>query len=146
MTGEHIVPADHAGALPAADQELLDTLLRELAAGEYQPPDWAGLRCRTTRNEKRLRELIGLAVDRGLAVRLADGLWLHGERWTALVEGVTARLGGGEKLTVADIRTMLNSSRKFVVPIVERLDAAGITRRQGDFRVLGPKAPGREAG
>jgi selenocysteine-specific elongation factor len=51
------------------------------------------------------------------------------------------KLRGGAPVTVADIRSMLNSSRKYVVPLVERLDAAGITRRQGDLRSLGPKAP-----
>jgi len=45
-------------------------------------------------------------------------------------------------VTVADIRTILDSTRKYVVPIVESLDAAGITKRVGDNRVLGPKAEG----
>jgi selenocysteine-specific elongation factor len=47
----------------------------------------------------------------------------------------------GAQLIMANIRTLLGSSRKFVVPIVERLDALGVTRRVGDFRERGPKTP-----
>ncbi|MGQ0825597.1 MAG: selenocysteine-specific translation elongation factor [Actinomycetota bacterium] len=43
-------------------------------------------------------------------------------------------------LTVSAARTLLGSTRKFVVPILNRLDADGITRRRGDDRIAGPRA------
>lgn len=140
VSGEHIVPKGHRGALSSTDQALFDAMLGEIHAGAFQPPGIAELECRTTKNEKRLRELVDLAVARGQLVRLADGIWLHADRWTQLVERVTEALRGGRRLKVADIRTLLDSSRKYVVPIAEQLDAAGITKREGDERVLGPKA------
>jgi selenocysteine-specific elongation factor len=116
-------------------------MLREFDDGAFQPPDPDALRCRTPRNAKRLRELMDLAIARGDLVRIADGVWLHGRRWNELLTRVTAALRERGPLTVSEIRTLLNSSRKYMVPIVERLDAAGITRRTGDQRVPGPKAP-----
>ncbi len=142
----HVVPRGHRGALSADDQALYEELLREFDAGAFQPPEPESLRCLTPRNAKRLRELMDLAAARGELVRIADGVWLHGHRWTELVTRVTAALRERGSLTVSDIRTLLNSSRKFVVPIVERLDAAGVTRRVGDQRVPGPKAPVAGAG
>jgi selenocysteine-specific elongation factor len=141
VVGDRVVPPGHRDALAPADQMLYDQMLAEFDAGAFQPPEAATLRCRTPRNEKRLRELIELAVARGHLVRIADGLWLHGRRWDELVARVGTALRAGTRLTVADIRTLLNSSRKFVVPIAERLDAAGVTRRVGDYREPGPKAP-----
>jgi selenocysteine-specific elongation factor len=41
-------------------------------------------------------------------------------------------------LTVADVRDVLGSTRKYVVPIVTWLDRTGVTRRRGDDRVAGP--------
>jgi selenocysteine-specific elongation factor len=49
---------------------------------------------------------------------------------------VTARLREGKGLTVADIRDMLGTSRKYAVPLCEYLDRCGITRREGDLRFL----------
>jgi selenocysteine-specific elongation factor len=43
-------------------------------------------------------------------------------------------------LTVADARDLLGSSRKYVLPILERTDATGVTRRRGDTRIPGPHA------
>jgi selenocysteine-specific elongation factor len=40
-------------------------------------------------------------------------------------------------LTVADARDLLGSTRKFVLPILNRLDAEGVTRRRGDERLPG---------
>jgi selenocysteine-specific elongation factor len=37
---------------------------------------------------------------------------------------------------VAEIRDLLGTTRKFAVPICEYLDRVGVTRRDGDLRVL----------
>jgi selenocysteine-specific elongation factor len=43
-----------------------------------------------------------------------------------------------QSLTVADVRDVLGSSRKYVVPLVTWLDRTGVTRRRGDDRIAGP--------
>jgi selenocysteine-specific elongation factor len=43
-------------------------------------------------------------------------------------------------LSVAEIRDLLGTTRKYVIPIVTRMDAEGVTRRRGDDRVPGPRA------
>ena len=51
-----------------------------------------------------------------------------------------ARCSTRETLKLSDIRDLLGSTRKFVVPIMARLDSEGITRRRGDDRIAGPAA------
>jgi len=51
---------------------------------------------------------------------------------------VVDALADAGRLTVADIRTLLGSTRKYVVPICGWLDRTGVTRRRGDDRVPGP--------
>jgi selenocysteine-specific elongation factor len=43
-------------------------------------------------------------------------------------------------LSVAAIRDLLGTTRKYVIPIVTRMDAEGVTRRRGDERIPGPRA------
>jgi selenocysteine-specific elongation factor len=45
-----------------------------------------------------------------------------------------------ESITIADVRDLLRTSRKYILPIVNRMDAEGITRRRGDLRIPGPRA------
>jgi selenocysteine-specific elongation factor len=37
---------------------------------------------------------------------------------------------------VAEIRDLLGTTRKYAVPLCEYLDRSGLTRREGDLRVL----------
>ena len=53
-----------------------------------------------------------------------------------VAEAVVAR----RELTVADVRDLLQSTRKYVLPIVNLMDAEGVTRRRGDLRIPGPRA------
>jgi len=42
---------------------------------------------------------------------------------------------GREGFTVSSFRQSLGTSRKYAVPLLELLDARGVTRRVGDVRV-----------
>jgi selenocysteine-specific elongation factor len=43
-------------------------------------------------------------------------------------------------VTIADLRDLLGTSRKYILPIINRMDAEGVTRRRGDLRIPGPRA------
>jgi selenocysteine-specific elongation factor len=49
---------------------------------------------------------------------------------------IVAHIKEKGSITVAEARTMFNSSRKYVLPLLEYLDQQRITRRAGDDRVL----------
>ena len=53
---------------------------------------------------------------------------------------VRAALRDRGTVTVADVRDLLGSTRKYVLPILNQLDAEGVTRRRGDDRIPGPTA------
>ena len=135
-----IVPRGERTQMAAEDQALLEAILHQYEEAAFQPPAVEALTCRTPRNAKRVRELLSLAAAKGQLVRIGDGLWLHGDRWHEAAQTITQAIRKRGELTVSEIRTLLNSSRKYVVPIVEQLDAAGVTRRNGDRRGLGAKA------
>jgi selenocysteine-specific elongation factor len=52
------------------------------------------------------------------------------------------KLSGGPGATVAEIRDLLGTTRKYAVPLCEYLDRIGVTKREGDMRVLAPDKPG----
>jgi selenocysteine-specific elongation factor len=56
----------------------------------------------------------------------------------AQLEGALHRHG---PLTVAQFRTLTGTSRKYAVPLLEFFDATGVTRRDGNLRVLRQPAP-----
>ena len=47
------------------------------------------------------------------------------------------RLSAGPTMTMAHLRDLLGTTRKYAVPFGEYLDRIGLTRREGDVRKLG---------
>lgn len=76
-------------------------------------------------------------VREGAVVEL-DGVYFSTNALDRARELVLEALRERASLTVADVRDVLGSTRKYVLPIVNRLDAEGVTRRRGDDRVPGP--------
>lgn len=44
------------------------------------------------------------------------------------------------RITAAEFRDLLGTSRKYAMPLLDWFDARGITRREGDFRLLAERA------
>jgi selenocysteine-specific elongation factor len=62
---------------------------------------------------------------------------LHAEHEMEMRRRVSDKLKeGGPGVTVAEIRDLLGTTRKYAVPLCEYLDRAGVTVRSGDLRLL----------
>jgi selenocysteine-specific elongation factor len=114
-----------------AEQEEGRRLLAALEAEPFAPPAAAELGIDAAVVKALVRD--GLAVDVDGVLFAASAL----EEARRLVRGALRERG---ELTVADVRDVLGSTRKYVVPLVNRFDAEGVTRRRGDVRIPGPRA------
>ena len=85
---------------------------------------------------------MGVLVERGSVVRVADGLVFATGAYGEMMECILAHLREHGAITVADVRDAFGTSRKYALPLLEHLDQQHITRRQGDQRVL-LRDPGR---
>lgn len=81
-------------------------------------------------------ELLNALVEQGKAVRVADGVFFDAAAYGEMVERVRAHLVEHGKITVAEVRDIFNTSRKYALALMEHLDEIKITRRMGDERVL----------
>ena len=83
-------------------------------------------------------ELIRSLVQSGELVKIGD-FFLSAAQASELRTKVRDRIQRAGPQTVAEIRDLLGTTRRYAVPICEWLDATGATKRQGDVRALGPK-------
>jgi selenocysteine-specific elongation factor len=117
---------DASRRVPVADTPDALALVAILDATPFTPPAPADVAlARALVREGVLVDVNGLVFTRealSAAQRLlADALDAHGS------------------VTVGDVRELLGSTRKYVVPLMEWFDAQGVTRRRGDTRVAGPR-------
>lgn len=89
-------------------------------------------------------ELTAALIERGDLVRISDAILLDRAAYGEARRLIVAHLRAHERLTVAEARDLLGTSRKYMVAILEHFDERRVTRRLGDDRVLGPNAPAVE--
>jgi selenocysteine-specific elongation factor len=83
--------------------------------------------------------LVRSLVREGTLVDL-DGIVFASSAVDEARRRVRAALRDRGTVTVADVRDLLGSTRKYVLPILKQLDGEGVTRRRGDDRIPGPAA------
>ena len=81
-------------------------------------------------------QLLALLVEQGRVVRAANDVVFDTATYERIAKMVTDHLGASGKVTVAEVRDMLGTSRKYALALLEHLDDEKVTRRQGDERVL----------
>ena len=143
LTGDlkRIARADHKPKLSANLRKLKDKLVAAYQAAGFQPPEPTSFAGQAGGNAANLKDLFDVCVAEGFLVPITDDLYLHSEVEADMRRRIAERLGtGGTGLTVAEIRDLLGTTRKYAVPLCEYLDRVGVTKREGDLRVLAGQA------
>lgn len=72
---------------------------------------------------------------RGVLVRVGDALY-RGSQIEQIHQKMREFIEANGRMTMAEFRDLLGTSRKFAVPLLEWFDGRGITVRSGDYRML----------
>jgi selenocysteine-specific elongation factor len=125
------LPSHGAAVLSPDERWVADRALNDLRAGGGTPPE--------------LRQ-VGVSVELGKALeRLGELVFTSrdiaypADVWRDIERRVVDLIARGGPATVAQVRDAVGTTRKYAVPLLERLDATGVTRRKGDVRELGPR-------
>ena len=82
------------------------------------------------------RLILKLLAEDERAVKVKPDLYYTPESVAIAREAVVARCQDTGQITLAELRDMLDISRKFAQALLEYFDRTGLTRREGDYRVL----------
>lgn len=128
-SGARVSLAGHRVELAPEQAAARTALMARIEEGAFTPPLAKDLGADPV--------LLRALVDSGELVKVGD-FYLTGQMAQEARTRVRDRIEAQGPVTVAEIRDLLRTSRKYAVPLCEWLDATGATRRQGDTRVLGP--------
>ena len=123
--------ATHRPALPSALQPAGDRIRAVLHARPLDPP----ARKEIAPDPAALQALRFLC-ESGELVALNDDLVMTAEDFARMQTMIERHLRGGKSATVSELRQATGSTRRILVPLLERLDRLGLTIRQGDRRTL----------
>ncbi len=81
-------------------------------------------------------ELLNFLVEEGKVVKVSEDIIFSAAAYEEMVRRIIEHLKTYGKITVAEVRDMFQTSRKYAVALMEYLDEKRITRRIGNERVL----------
>jgi len=127
-----VAAAGHRQGLTLEQESAAGALLADLERQPFNPPPLADL----VRRHQLPPALLQYLVTQGRVVRVNDDTVFARSAYDDAVRRLRTHLAEHRTLTVAAARDVLGSSRRYVLPLLEWLDAQKITRRVGDDRIL----------
>lgn len=124
------------GSAQRAVDNAADALAALLASQGMMPETLPYLAKHADLSTQMAGKAMGALVDTGRAYRVSADLFFDAQAVTKAKENVAAHLQAGKPGTAAALKEAMGTSRKFAMPLLERFDADGFTRREGDVRTL----------
>ncbi|MCL6473367.1 MAG: selenocysteine-specific translation elongation factor [Firmicutes bacterium] len=117
------------------DEKLLAEIASRISAGKYGPPETTLLAQEMGLDIKKVNSLADLLVREHKLVRIAPNMYFDTELIEKAKEMIKKNFSG-KQISPGDARQVLNTSRKYIIPILSYFDMIGITRRVGDTRIV----------
>jgi len=130
--GGEVAAANHRPALSSEQETAISAFVTELEGQPFNPPPLPDL----VRRYRLTPALLQYLVVDGRVVRVNEDTAFARSAYDDAVRRLRRHLIEHRTLTVAAARDLLGSSRRYVLPLLEWLDAQKITRRVGDDRIL----------
>jgi selenocysteine-specific elongation factor len=128
--GSSVAKAGHEIQFDAGQQAKVQALMRKFAQSPYSPP---GLKeCQAEAGE----EIVNALMEMGELVPVSQDVIFRKGDYDEMVARVRTALENNGRITLAEVRDLFNTSRKYAQALLEHLDATSVTMRDGDYRKL----------
>ena len=117
---------DHKPQPTPEQRAEVDAFLERLAQNPYLP----------TLNPLPEPDLLNLLIEKRKVIKVSDDVIFLASAYDKMGDEIVAHIRSQGKVTVAEVRDLFHTSRKYALALMEHLDRQKITRRIGDERVL----------
>ncbi len=122
----------HKTSLKPEQEKIRQDILGKLSVLDLMTPT----RKEVERKTHQVREVLNYLVQSGEVVEVGDGILFKADDFQKIKDIVISHIKQYGGVEVKDIKNALGLTRKYTIPILEYLDEKGITRREGDKRIL----------
>ncbi len=126
-----IARRSHQPALPATLRPTAAKIREALSSKPFDPPARKEIEL-----DRDAPQVLRYLIERGEVIEIASDVVLSRENFERMKKALADFISKNGAATVSELRQALESSRRTMVPFVEKLDRQGVTRRVGDKRML----------
>lgn len=85
---------------------------------------------------KHFKDIVSNLVEVKELIRITDNIFFTKETYEKILILIKSKFDEKSALSLGELKDVLDTSRKFIVPIMEHFDNIGLTKRVGDERML----------
>ncbi len=127
--------ADFKVKLTKKQKKVKDIILVKYKEMGFKPPKYSELED-LVEDKVALKEMHTLLIDSGLLIPLEKDICFMKGFFNEGEKRIRERAEASGKITLAETREALDTSRKFALAFLEKLDSLGVTKRVEDYRVI----------
>jgi selenocysteine-specific elongation factor len=125
-----VAKVGHKIRLDANQQAKAQALMSKFAQSPYSPPSLK--ECQAEAGE----ELVNALIELDELTAVSSEVVFRKQDYDSMNKKVRLTLEQSGQITLAQVRDLFNTSRRYAQAMLEHLDAQGVTRREGDYRKL----------
>ncbi|KPL05452.1 MAG: hypothetical protein AMJ73_00605 [candidate division Zixibacteria bacterium SM1_73] len=122
----------HKPKLTPEQENLSQKILQKFVVHPLSPPTKEEILGESSNHE----DVLMFLIQGGKLIELKDGVLFRKEDFEKIKNKIVDFIDKNGPATVSQLREHVSTTRKYMVPILEKLDQQGVTEREGDKRVL----------
>jgi len=126
-----VARAEHEIRFDSGEQAKVQELMRKFEQSPFSPPGVKELR-----QSEVEEEILNALVEMDQLMAVSSDVIFRKVDYDFMVLKIREKLAENGKITLAEVRDLFNTSRKYAQALLEHLDEIGVTMRDGDFRRL----------
>jgi selenocysteine-specific elongation factor len=137
VTGDAVKRAGRTVQLSVEESRIRAGIEAAYAQSGLSSPSPAEVCAKFANEIARAQNILQLLLREGILVKVAEGIIFHASALEALREKLAQRKReNNRRLSVSAFKELAGVSRKYAIPLLEYLDRTGVTRRDGDERIV----------
>jgi selenocysteine-specific elongation factor len=129
--GSGIARVSHRPVLPPNLQPVAMKIREALSAKQFDPPARKEIEV-----DRHAQEVVRFLIATGKVIDVGPDVVLLRKNFERMKSAIVDFISTNGPATVSELRQALESSRRTMIPFLEKLDRQGVTRRVGDKRAL----------
>jgi selenocysteine-specific elongation factor len=136
LTGQRVALCGFTVRFDEKDQGMADGISERFLRAGYAPPMLEELLNDYPKERVAAKKVFDALLERGVLVMAGPQVFFHREATERARGLAAAHIQKNGEITLAQFRDILDTSRKFALPLLEYFDAQGFTIKKGEARTL----------
>jgi len=127
--------SSHKPALSSDQDEMVSAIMQLFKKDASNPPKTWEVTEEIPGSEK----IVRFMLQQNMLIELPDNILLEKKRYERIEGEIISFLEKKGEISIQDINSLFGFSRKYTIPLMQYLDIKGVTRREGNVRILAGK-------